>query len=231
MNEFIQNSTYFGLLISLSTYGIGTLFKKKWKSQWINPLLISIVVTIAFLVGFHVDYQVYNQGAKVLSYLLTPATICLAVPLYQQLEPLKKNYKAIVAGIVAGVLASLCCILAMATIFHLDRAMYVTFLPKSITTAIGMEVSKNLGGYVSITVSVIIITGILGSVLAPGVFRLLHITSPIAKGIALGSSSHAIGTTKALELGPLEGAMSSLSLVISGILTVLGANLFAYFIS
>ena len=154
----------------------------------------------------------------------------LAVPLYEQLELLKQNYKAVLAGIVSGVLTSLTCVLAMAALLNLDHAAYVTLLPKSITTAIGMSISEELGGYVPITVAVILVTGILGNMFAEAICKLFKIQEPIAKGIAIGSASHAIGTAKAMELGDIEGAMSSLSIVVSGILTVLGANLFASFL-
>ena len=147
--------------------------------------------------------------------------------MYEQINVLKKNLLAIFLGIGSGVLASLGTILLMAMLFRMSHEGYVTLLPKSITTAIGMGVSEELGGYVSITVAVIVITGILGNVLAELVLKVFRITEPVAKGISLGTASHAIGTSKAMELGEIEGAMSSLSIVISGILTVVGASVFA----
>ena len=152
------------------------------------------------------------------------------MPLYQQVELLRKNWKAVVAGISAGVLSSLVCVLLLALLFHFDHAAYVTFLPKSITTAIGLGVSEELGGYIPVTVVSIIITGVLGNIFAEKFLRLLHISEPIAKGIAIGTASHAVGTAKAMEMGAVEGAMSSLSIVVSGILTVAGASVFALFI-
>ena len=163
-------------------------------------------------------------------YLLTPATVCLAVPMYEQLELLKKNLKAVMVGILSGVLMSLGCILVMAIVFGLNHETYVTLLPKSITTAIGMGVSEELGGAVTITVAVIIITGVLGNMLAETLCKLFHIDEPIAKGISIGSASHAIGTAKAMEMGDVEGAMSSLSIAVAGILTVVGASIYAMFI-
>lgn len=228
MSNLFSESVFFGVFVSLTAYFIGTLLKKKFRLGIFNPLLISIIVTIAVLLIFKVDYKTYNEGAKYISYLLTPATVCLAVPLYEQFEQLKKNWKAVFSGIISGMLTSLCCILLFAIVFDFDHQTYVTFLPKSITTAIGMGVSDELGGYVSVTVAVIIITGVLGNILADFVYKLFRIKDPIAKGVGLGSASHAIGTAKAMELGEVEGAMSSLSIVISGILTVLGANLFSY---
>ena len=230
MSDFFQTSVYFGVLISLISYGIGTALKKKWKWGLFNPLLIAIILTIAVMLVFHIDYDVYYESAKYISYLLTPATICLAVPLYEQFELLKKNYKAVVAGIASGAVMGLISVFVLALIFELDHKTYVTFLPKSITTAIGMGVSQELGGYVSITVAAIIITGVLGNVFAESVCKIFRIEEPVAKGVALGTSAHAIGTSRAMEMGEIEGAMSSLSIVVSGIITVVGASIFANFI-
>ena len=162
-----------------------------------------------------------------LSYLLTPATVCLAVPLYQQLNLLKKNLKAVAAGILSGVLTSILSVLGLSYLFGLSHDMYVTLLPKSITTAIGMGVSEELGGIVTITVAVIIITGVLGNIIADVVYRVFRIKEPVAKGLALGTASHAIGTAKAMEMGPVEGAMSSLAIAVAGLLTVIFASVFA----
>ena len=192
--------------------------------------MISIFLVIAVLLIFDVDYERYNEGAKYLSYLLTPATVCLAIPLYEQLEQLKKNAKAIAAGILSGVLSSLVSVLALAAAFGLSHEEYVTLLPKSITTAIGMGVSEELGGIVTITVAVIIVTGVLGNIIAELVCKIFRIHEPVAKGIAIGSASHAIGTAKAMEMGEVEGAMSSLSIAVSGLLTVIGASVFAMFL-
>ena len=189
MNELLGASAYFGVFVSLLAYGIGTLLRKKWKLAMLNPILIAVVLIIVLLSVCHIDYTVYNEGAKYLSYLLTPATVCLAVPLYEQLELLKQNYKAVLAGIVSGVLTSLTCVLAMAALLNLDHAAYVTLLPKSITTAIGMSISEELGGYVPITVAVILVTGILGNMFAEAICKLFKIQEPIAKGIAIGSAS------------------------------------------
>lgn len=230
MKEMLCDSVFFGVTVSLLAYELGAFLKRKWKLAIFNPLLISIIVVMVVLAGLHIDYESYNEGAKYLSYLLTPATVCLAIPLYEQLEVLKKNLKAIAAGILSGVLTSLASVLALALLFGLTHEQYVTLLPKSITTAIGMGVSEELGGITTITVAVIIITGILGNMLAVFVCRLFKIEEPAAVGIALGSSSHAIGTTKAMELGEIQGAMSSLSIAVSGILTVGAASIFAMFL-
>ena len=228
MSEFLSNSAYFGVLISLAAYGLGSLLRKKFKSPLINPLLISIILTIPAIVLLNIDYQTYEEGAHYLSWLLTPATVALAVPLYEQFELLKKNIAAIIAGVTAGVLTSLGSVLGLAVLFGFSHEEYITFLPKSITTAIGMGVAEENGGIVPITVGVIIITGVVGNMLGE-LLKLFRITEPVAKGIALGSSAHVMGTSKAMEIGEIEGAMSSLSVVVSGILTVAAAALFANF--
>ncbi|HIX77326.1 MAG TPA: LrgB family protein [Candidatus Fusicatenibacter merdavium] len=230
MSELLGDSLFFGVVVSVLAYQVGMVIKKKWKLALFNPLLISIVLVMAVLLIFHVDYETYNEGAKYLSYLLTPATVCLAIPLYEQLEQLKKNIKAIAAGIVSGVLTSLFSVLVLALAFGLTHEEYVTLLPKSITTAIGMGVSEELGGIVTITVAVIIVTGVLGNIIAELVCKIFRIHEPVARGIAIGSASHAIGTARALEMGEVEGAMSSLSIAVSGLLTVIGASVFAMFL-
>ena len=227
ISDFFSEAVFLGVFITLGAYFLGVSIKRKWKLAIFNPLLLAIVFTMIFLLISRMPYDVYNEGAKYISYLLTPATVSLAIPLYEQFEPLKKNVRAILVGIVTGVLTSMMSVLALAVIFRFDHEEYVTFLPKSITTAIGMGVSEELGGYVAITVAVIIVTGIIGNMIAEMVCRLFHITEPVAKGIAIGSASHAVGTTKAMEMGEIEGAMSSLSIVLSGLLTVFGAMIFA----
>ena len=227
MNEFLQDSVFFGVFISVVTYEIGALIKRKWKVAIFNPLLISIALIIVFLILFDVDYDTYDFGAQYLSYFLTPATVALAVPLYEQIEPLKNNWKAIIAGILSGALTSALCVLILSIVMGLDHKQYVTLLPKSITTAIGMGLSEDLGGIVTITVAVIVVTGVIGNMFAEQICKLFHITDPVAKGIAIGSSSHAMGTSKAMEMGEIEGAMSSLSIAVSGLLTVVVSLIFA----
>ena len=229
MSKILQDSTFFCLAISLIGYEIGIILRQKTKLALCNPLLISIVFIIIILKVTNIKYEVYEDGSQLLSYLLTPSTVCLAIPLYQQMELLKKNLKAVIIGIVSGVLASLVSVLILAKLFSLSHEQYVTLLPKSITTAIGMGVSEELGGIVTITVAVIIITGVLGNMLAETVIKLARIEEPIAKGLALGTSAHAIGTAKAMELGEIEGAMSSLAIAVAGLLTVVGASVFAQF--
>lgn len=230
IKEILCNSVFFGAAVSLFAYEAGLLLKKKTKLTICNPLLISIIIVIGILVFFKVDYDSYYTGAKYLSYLLTPTTVCLAVPLYEQISLLKKNWKAIMAGILSGVLASALCVFVLSLLYGLSHEEYVTLLPKSITTAIGIGVSEELGGIVTITVAVIVITGVFGNMTAETVCRLFHIEEPIAKGIGIGSASHAMGTTKAMEMGEIEGAMSSLSIAVAGLMTVIVVSLFANFI-
>ena len=227
MNEFAASSVFFGVFVTLAAYFVGLKVREKTGLAIMNPLLIAIVLVMLLLRGLDIDYAAYNQSARLVSSLLTPATVCLAVPLYEQLQLLKRHKAAILTGVISGVLTSLVCVLVLAMLFGLDHAAYVTLLPKSITTAIGMGVSEQLGGHVSITVAVIIITGVIGNMIAESVCRAFHITEPIARGVAIGTASHAIGTTKAMELGEVEGAMSSLSIVVAGMLTVAGASVFS----
>ncbi|MCQ2415827.1 MAG: LrgB family protein [Lachnospiraceae bacterium] len=229
MNDLFSGSVFFGAFLSLLFYEAGLFCKRKWKHPLANPLLIAIALTIAFLVICRIDYGTYYEGAKYISYLLTPATVCLAVPLYEQISLLKKNARAILAGITAGVLTSVVLILILSLLFGLSHAEYVTLLPKSVTTAIGMAISEKLGGYPSLTAAVIIITGVCGSILAEPVCRLFHIKDPVAKGVGIGTASHAIGTSKAMEMGDVEGAMSGLSIAVAGVITVIMAAVFSGF--
>lgn len=230
MKDILFSSVFFGVFVSLFGYELGVLLKKKLKWAILNPLLIAIIFVIVMLRLLKIDYQTYYDGAQYLSYLLTPATVCLAVPLYEQLMVLKRHWKAILTGVISGVLSSLTSILILARLFSLSHEQYVTLLPKSITTAIGMGVSEELGGIVTVTVAVIIITGILGNIIAEAVCKLFKIEEPIAKGLAMGTAAHAIGTVKAMEIGEVEGAMSSLAIAVSGLLTVVGASVFAQFL-
>ena len=223
MNEMFRQSLFAGVTISLIAYEIGLFLKRKLGLAILNPLLVSIVIVILALKVFGISYEVYNASAKYISYLLTPATVCLAVPLYEQLELLKKNKVAVVCGILSGTLASLTGIFVLCMLFGFNHQQYVTMLPKSITTAIGIGISEELGG-------VIIITGILGNVIADTVFHIFKIKNPLAKGLALGTASHAIGTARAIEMGPVEGAMSSLAVAVAGLLTVVFVSGFAQLI-
>ena len=227
MSNFLSNSIFFGVLLCLLSYQAGVFLRQKTKIAAFNPLLISIIIVIFVLVMFNIKFEDFYKGSKYISFLLTPATVALAIPLYSKLALLKSNFKAIMSGLIAGVLTSLVSIFVMSLLFGLSHENYVSMLPKSITTAIGIGVSEELGGISTITTAVIIVTGVFGNVSADIVYKVFNITNPIAKGIGLGSSAHAIGTSKALEMGETEGAMSSLSIAVAGIITVIFASFFA----
>jgi len=230
MNELLSQTAFFGVIISLITYEAGLWIKKKTGLALANPLLIAVILIVIFLLIFDVDYETYESGAKYIGIFLTPATVSLAVPLYRRIEMIKKYPKAIFAGIAAGVLTAMVSIFLMSLAFGLNHQQYVTLLPKSITTAIGLGVSEKMGGIMGITVVAISITGILGNIVAETVCKIFRIEEPIAKGLAIGTSAHALGTAKAIEIGEVEGAMSSLSIVVAGIMTVIAVSIFAVFI-
>lgn len=226
MNELLGNSLFFGVTLTLVAYIIGLWAKKCFKLFIFNPLLVAIVICISVLLLLNVSYAGYNSGAKYLNYLLTPATVALAIPLYEQVSVLKKNPTAIFLGIFSGVVVSAVSIFAMSLLFGLSHTEYVTLLPKSITTAIGIALSEELGGYVSITVVTIILTGLFGNIAGDVLCRLCGVKNPVAKGVAIGTSTHVMGTAKAMEMGEVEGAMSSLSVAVAGCMTVVVAILF-----
>ena len=227
MNEFLLSSTWFGFLLSVGTFFLARTVNRRCGRERLNPLLFSTVVCGLVILLSGMDYEVYYQGAQYLDVLLTPATICLAIPLYRQFELLKKNIPAVAAGCVAGVLAHMLGCLLMLFLFSLESPEFITLLPKSITTAIGKSLSEELEGYPSITMATIMLTGIFGAVAAPPVLKLLRITDPLAQGLAIGTSAHAAGTSRAVEMGEIQGAASSLAIVVTGLLTVIAAPILA----
>ncbi|WP_091993963.1 LrgB family protein [Peptostreptococcus sp. D1] len=227
MKEAIVGSVFFGIILTIITFYMGNLLKRKLKHPLANPILISGMAVIGILVFFDIDFDTYNKGAKYIGFLLTPATVCLAIPLYEELQHLKNNWLAIMSGIISGIISSAVTVFVLSLAFKLGHQEYVTLLPKSITAAIGMAISKQLDGVVSITVAIIIITGLIGNIMGEFILEKFNIKHPIAKGVAYGSSSHALGTSKAMEIGELEGAISGLSLAVSGILTVFSVSMFA----
>ena len=219
MTEFLQNISLFPLVLTFCTYQIGVWCQKKTKSPLCNPLLIATVLSIAAVLLMKFDLNVYQSSSAWITWLLTPATVSLAVPLYKQLKAFKKDLGAILIGIAAGTVASLGFIGIVCLLWGLDRSMTVSLLPKSITTAIGLVLSEQSGGIPALTSAVIVITGILGNLFGSFLCKILHITDPIAQGVGFGTASHVVGTSRATELDPLAGAVSSLSLVVAGILT------------
>ena len=227
MSELFSSAVFSGAALTMAAYFTGVWIKNKTGNQFFNPILIAIVTIIVFLVVTDMDYDTYNYSAQYISWFLTPATVSLAIPLYRQLNRLKTNAKAILLGILSGVIASGVGILLLAVVFNLSHTEYVTLLPKSITSAIGMGVADELGGLSAITVPVIIITGIFGNITAEMVLKFAKVTDPVAKGLAIGTASHGTGTAKAIEMGEVEGAMSGLSIAVAGLMTVAAAQIFA----
>jgi len=221
MSDWLTSSLFYGAVLTLLAYEAGLLLQRRFKSALMNPILLGTVIVIAVNALTGASYAAYEQSARYFSWLLTPATICLAVPLYEQLKTLKKNLPAILAGITAGTVTSLLVVWLMCCLFSLDRSLTVSLLPKSITTAMGMVLSEQNGGIGALTTVVIIVTGILGSLMGPALCKLLRLHDPISQGVALGTASHVIGTSKANELGEIQGAVSSLSLACAGILTAI----------
>lgn len=230
MNNLLIETTYFGIVLSLVTYWLAVELRKKWSHPLFNPLLISAILSIFVLYIFDIDFETYNQGAKMITFLLTPATVCLAVPLYKQSQILMKHINAIVISLFCGCVAGMLSIVGICLLFNVDQTLLFSFLPKSITTAIAIGVSELIGGNSTITVGVVVVTGILGAIIAKSVCQIFDITHPIAVGLAIGNSSHAIGTAKAIEFGEIEGAMSSLSIVIAGVFTVIIAPIIVQFL-
>lgn len=225
--EMLTSTNFFGIGLTLVAYMIGLFIRKKANSSILNPLLISNVLVIVVLLATKTEYSTYMNGGQYLTYLLTPATVCLAVPLYEKLNVLKSNLKAIMIGTLAGVITMLTMALVFSILFGFSHNEYVSILGKSITSPIGIGLSEELGGNPAVTVALIVITGIFGNMIAEPMVKLLNLKSPVAKGIAIGTSSHVIGTTKALEMGEIEGAMSSLAITIAGLMTVIAASFYA----
>ena len=221
MAELLQNFSLFPLVLTLGSYQIGLWCQKKTKSAICNPLLIAALICIGVLLLIGMDHLVYASGTAGISWLLTPATVCLAVPLYEQLKELKGHLAGILVGIVAGTLTSLLCVFAMCKAFGLDATLTASLLPKSVTTAIGLALTESANGLSALTAAAIIITGILGNLTGSFLCRILRITHPIAQGVGFGTASHVIGTSRATEVDPLAGAVSSLSLAVAGILTAI----------
>lgn len=219
MAEFLMQFSLFPLVLTLGCYQIGLWCQKKWKSPLLNPILIGMVLVIGVLLLTGVPNEHYQAGTAHMTWLLTPATVCLALPLYENLKVLKKSLPAILIGIVAGTLTSLAFVFVLCRVFSLDRALTVSMLPKSVTSAFGMVLSEQNGGYGALSAASIIITGVLGCLVGSVLCKLFKIKDPVAQGVAFGTASHVGGTTRALELGSLQGAVSSLALAIAGLLT------------
>ena len=221
MAEFLESLSLLALVLTIGAYQIGLWCRKKWNSPICNPILIATILVSGVVLLTGLDVDTYQSGMGSISWLLTPATVCLALPLYEQLKILKKSLPAILAGIAAGTVTSLVVVFLLCRLLGLDSAMTASLLPKSITTAMGIVLSEQAGGIPALTTAAIIITGILGSLVGTALCKLLKLTDPIAQGVAFGTASHVVGTSRATELGALQGAVSSLSLAVAGILTAI----------
>lgn len=215
------NSPFFGVALSVLAFWIGVKIQKKTGLVVCNPLLIGVILVIGLLLALGIPYENYDQGGSLINLFLSPATACLAVAIYSKVQLLKENWLPILVGCVVGSLVSMGSILGLCRLFGLDDAMTASLLPKSVTTPIAVSVAQAHGGIPSITVVAVILTGILGSILAPLLIRQFRVKDPIAAGLAIGACSHAVGTSKALELGETEGAMSGLAIGVCGLVTVL----------
>ena len=214
-------SPFFGISLSFIAFWIGVSIQKKTGLVLCNPLLIAIVLVSAVLLVCRIPYESYNVGGTIINMFLAPATACLAVSIYTQINLLKENWLPIVVGCTAGSITSMGSIYIMCRLFRLDEAVSASLIPKSVTTPIAVSISQSLGGIQAITVVAVILTGILGSIFAPVLIKLFRVKDPVAAGLAIGACSHAVGTSRALELGETEGAMSGLAIGICGILTVI----------
>lgn len=220
MSEFLLSNGFFCIALTLSAFEVGRALQSRFKSPLLNPILVGAVLVGAVLMACGMDVDRYQAGCAPLQYLLTPATICYSIGLYDQLGRLKKQLGAILAGVTAGTVASMGCIRLLAGLFRWDRVLTVSLLPKSVTTAIGMALSQEAGGIAALTTAAIILTGILGHVFGPAMAKFMHITDEVAQGVAYGTASHAVGTSRAAEISQLMGAVSSLSLTLAGLITV-----------
>lgn len=219
MADFIGNSSFFSVTLTLVAFAIASACQKKWKLSLLNPILLSAIMIIVVLKLLDIPNETYQSGCQFLSFLLTPATICLAISFYEQYQSLKKHLAAVFAGVLAGTVASIGSVYLLSRLFGLDRVLTLSLLPKSITTAIGAALSQEIGGIAAVSTAVIIITGILGNIAGPVLCKLFRLRSEVAQGVAFGTASHVIGTSKAIELSELTGAVSSLSLTLAGIIT------------
>jgi len=211
----------FAIALSLFAFWLGHRIQKRWKSPLLNPLLIAIAIIITTLTFFRIPLASYKNGGEVISMFLAPATTVLAYSIYHQLDLLKKNWIPVLVGCIVGSVSSMMSVFILCKFFHLNDNLMLSLLPKSVTTPIAMGISDQLGGVVSVTVAAVVVTGIFGSVIAPVLVKLLKLKNKVAIGVAIGSCSHAVGTSKALEMGEKEGAMSGIAIGVCGIVTVL----------
>lgn len=227
MNDLFAQNVFFGMALTMIAYMLAFQLKQKVDFVLFNPLLIAALFIIAFLLIFHIDYETYHNGAQFISYFMTPATVCLAVPLYKQFEVLKKNLAAILSAVLCGCIAHAAVIIGMVALLKLDVSVTLSLLSKSVTTPIALGVCGEIGGVEGITLMGLMLAGIMGAVAGPALLKLFHIKEPVAQGLAIGSASHAVGTSRMIEIGEVQAAMSSLSIGVTGLMTVVIAPIVA----
>ncbi|MCL1892081.1 MAG: LrgB family protein [Alphaproteobacteria bacterium] len=221
MIPILTNTIYFGFALTLLVYWLCWALHQKFRSPITTPLLVATFAVIAILLVFDIPYESYNLGAKYLGYFLIPATVCFAVPMYRQILLLKENMRPVLISVFIGCAVSVLTVVGLTFAFGLDQVIARSLAPVSVTTAIAIGITKELGGWVALTVFAVVITGILGAATGGLICRWLGIKNKMAQGLAIGNSSHAMGTTKALEMGEIEGATASLAILISGLMTVI----------
>ena len=214
-------SSYLGILITIFSYLVGKYLSKKFKNPIFNPLLVGIVLSILIMVIFDINYDEYKVGGDYISFFIAPATVALVVPLYKNISILRRNLIPIVIGIFVGSLTAVISVIVLADLLNLDYNMKITLMTQSITTAIALPMSEILGGIGAITAIAVSSRGVFGAVIAPSLFKLLKIEDPVAKGVSIGTASHASGTSKAIEMGEVEGSISGLSIAIAGVFTAI----------
>jgi len=217
MLDALLGSPFFGLTLTAAAWALGCRVQKKFKR--IAPILTATVLVIAFLVIFRIPYAGYAAGAEPIRTMLGPVTAVLALNIYRQREILKEYFFAVLVGCFAGSLSSICSVLLLCHLFQMEDVLTISLLPKSVTAAIALSIVDSRGGIAGVTAAAGMITGMLGAVLVPQFAKLFHITDPVAEGLAIGSCSHALGTTKAMEIGKIQGAMSSIAICVCGIIT------------
>lgn len=217
----ILDSPLLGIVLCIVMFEVGVWIQKRTRSPIANPLLIAILLVISALKLFHIPLESFNKGGNVISMFLAPATATLAVSIYGNLKILRQNLIPIIAGTAVGSATSMISVYGLCKLFGLEEKITVSLIPKSVTTPIAMELSNQAGGLVPITVVAVIITGILGAMVAPYLIKIFRVKDPVAAGVAIGTSSHAVGTSKAVELGEIEGAMSGIAIGVAGFMTVI----------
>ncbi len=217
----LSSSPFFGMLLTIASWEIAIRISNRFRSPLLNPLLIAMAIILSILKIFGITMADYNIGGDILTLFIAPATTMLAVSVYNQIAILKKNLVPVIVGCTVGSAVSIGTVLFLSRLFGLSEVLTSSLIPKSVTTAIAIELSMQFNGIPSITILAVLITGICGVLFSPLLIKLLHVHNPVTQGLAIGTSSHLIGTSKALELGELQGAMSGIAIFIAGTATVL----------